>query len=62
MTRAQQHLILVGNFSTLINADDPRFRFVLNDLYTYAKQHGEVLTYESCRRRLRDVLEGRMVQ
>ena len=62
MTRAQQHLILVGNFSTLINADDPRFRFVLNDLCTYAKQHGEVLTYESCRRRLRDVLEGRMVQ
>jgi hypothetical protein len=62
MTRAQQHLILIGNFSTLINADDPRFRFVLSDLYTYAQQRGEVLTYESCRKRLRGVLEGRTVR
>jgi hypothetical protein len=62
MTRAQQHLILVGNFSTLVNADDPRFRSVLNDLYTYTQQRGEVLTYESCRKRLRDVLEGRALR
>lgn len=59
MTRAQQNLIMVGNFSTLMNADDPRFRFVLSDFYTYARQRGEVLTYELCRKRLRDVLEGR---
>src|SRR5262249_43482943 len=49
MTRAQQQLILIGNFSTLTNADDPRFRSLLTDLFTYARQRGEVLPYEVCR-------------
>ena len=59
MTRAQQHLILIGNISGLTNADDPKFRSLLRDLHAYATQCGELLTYESCRKRLRDVLEGR---
>jgi superfamily I DNA and/or RNA helicase len=62
MTRAQQHLILVGNFSSLVNAEDPRFRLIVTDLYNYALQHGEVLTNASFRSRLRNVLEGRAVR
>ncbi len=62
MTRAQQHLVLVGNFSSLVNADDSRFRLIVTDLYKYAQQHSEVLTYASIRSRLRDVLEGKAVR
>lgn len=56
MTRAQQNIILIGDFATLTNADDPRFRTVLSDLYSYARQRGEVLTFATSRKRLRDAL------
>lgn len=52
MTRAQQHLLLIGNFSSLIRADDSRFRSVVEDLYIYTQQHGEVLSYEAFQRRM----------
>jgi superfamily I DNA and/or RNA helicase len=53
MTRAQQHLLLVGNFSALVRAEDANFRQVIEDLYTYAQQSGEVLTYESFQQKMR---------
>ncbi|MDQ2713470.1 MAG: AAA domain-containing protein [Chloroflexota bacterium] len=59
MTRAQQHLLFVGNFAALTRAEDAQFRYVVTDVYSYATQCGEALTYESCRRRLRDAQGGR---
>jgi AAA domain len=52
MTRAQQHLLLVGNFSALINAEDAHFRSVVEDLYNYTIQCGEVLTYASFQKKM----------
>jgi AAA domain len=52
ITRAQQNLLLVGNFSALIRAEEPSFRSVVEDLYNYAMQYGEVLTYESFQKKM----------
>jgi signal recognition particle GTPase len=56
MTRAQQHLILIGDFSTLKCAENTRFKAVMVDLEQYAKQNGEWLPYREYRRRLQSVL------
>jgi len=61
MTRAKQHLVLVGNFSTLTQANDPRFRHMMIDLQKYGEQCGELLSYTLCRRRLLDALEERRI-
>lgn len=62
MTRTQQHLILVGNFATLPYSEDARFNSVVGDLYAYTQQHGQILTYEACRHKLRNPLERKTVR
>ena len=59
MTRAQQQLILVGNFPFLTQAADPAFRNMMINLRSYADRYGELLTFMSCRRRIQDALEGK---
>ncbi|HLG77090.1 MAG TPA: AAA domain-containing protein [Ktedonobacteraceae bacterium] len=54
MTRAQQQLVLVGNFSTLTKSEDDRFNYVMMDLQRYASQNGELLTSSACLSRLRN--------
>jgi hypothetical protein len=59
MTRAQQHLILVGNFPFLTQATDPAFKNVMINLRSYADHYGEFLTLMSCRQRIQSALEGK---
>lgn len=61
MTRAQQQLVLIGDFSTLTKADNTRFKFVMSDLQTYAMQYGELLSSTQCYQRLQSALEGKRV-
>jgi hypothetical protein len=59
MTRAQQQLVLVGNFAMLTQANDARFRHVMASLYSYAAQHGERLSFASAYSRLQEAARGR---
>lgn len=52
ITRTRQQLVLVGDFSTLTNANDPAFRELMLSLQRYVKERGELLTYKECQRRL----------
>jgi superfamily I DNA and/or RNA helicase len=52
MTRAQQHLILVGNFAALTRANDARFSQLITDLQHYALQNGDFISLASCYKRL----------
>jgi DNA polymerase III delta prime subunit len=54
LTRAKEQLVVVGDFSTLMDAKDKRFRGLAQSLYQHAQQHGEVLSYEQCMQRLED--------
>lgn len=52
LTRAKQQLVLVGDLSTLTNANDADFRTLMHSLQNYATSNGELLTYQECQRRL----------
>lgn len=52
MTRAKEQLVVVGDFSTLVNATNERFRSLARALYHHAQQYGEVLSYEQCQQRV----------
>ncbi len=51
MSRARKQLVLVGDFSTLRQARDPEFRRIMQTLYSYTRQHGEILTTAQWRQR-----------
>lgn len=57
MTRAQQQLVLVGNFSTLTRSEDERFNSVMMDLHRYASQNGELFTSAACLSRISNCQE-----
>jgi superfamily I DNA and/or RNA helicase len=52
LTRAKEQLIVIGDFSTLANATNERFRGLARSLYQHAQQYGEVLSYEQCMQRI----------
>jgi hypothetical protein len=52
LTRAKEQLVVVGDFSTLANATNERFRDLARSLYHHARQYGEVLSYEQCMQRI----------
>lgn len=68
LTRAQQRLILVGDSQTLttnqqsqgrqqkIIKKNIRFHTMMNDLYDHTKQHGLILSYDQCKRKIDDLL------
>ncbi|MCP3802075.1 AAA domain-containing protein [Allokutzneria sp. A3M-2-11 16] len=51
ITRAKSQLVLVGDFSTLANADDDSFRALISSLLEHVRQHGE--RHASCALRSR---------
>jgi hypothetical protein len=52
MTRAKQQLVLIGDLSTLTHAGDDDFRKVALSLQEYTQNHGELLAYNECQKRL----------
>jgi superfamily I DNA and/or RNA helicase len=44
-TRAQRQLVLAGDLSTLLRADDPDFRSLAQDLHTHLKRYGDIRTH-----------------
>jgi superfamily I DNA and/or RNA helicase len=52
LTRAQEQLVVVGDFSTLAHATNERFRDVARSLYQHAQQYGEVISYQQCMQRI----------
>jgi superfamily I DNA and/or RNA helicase len=50
MTRAQQQLVLVGNFPMLVQSQNARFNGLLSDLVRYTQQHGEYWHFEDFKR------------
>jgi superfamily I DNA and/or RNA helicase len=62
MTRAQQQLVLVGDFSTLTRSDDARFNQLMIHLRAYVEQYGELLSYAACSGKLRSIQEGKGAQ
>jgi superfamily I DNA and/or RNA helicase len=46
LTRAQQNIILVGNFYMLTRAQNLPFRNLMSGLYAYAQRSGDIWTYE----------------
>jgi hypothetical protein len=59
MTRAQQQLVLVGNFPMLTRANDAEFRYVVASLCSYAGQHGETLSLAEAYSRIQQVGRGK---
>ncbi|UWZ37060.1 hypothetical protein Drose_01675 [Dactylosporangium roseum] len=52
ITRAREQLVLVGDFSTLVRADDPGFRHLAGELYHYSQRHGDIVASRDLRDRL----------
>jgi hypothetical protein len=52
ITRARQQLVLVGDLSTLTQAEDMDFRNLAESLQAYTQQRGELLSYKECQNRL----------
>lgn len=44
-TRAKSQLVLVGDLSTLMRADDPGFRVLIGDLYEHLRDRGDLRAY-----------------
>ena len=67
LTRAQQRLILVGDSQTLtinmqgkvqrIVKKNARFYAMMNDLYTHAKEQGQILPYQECLQKVNLLLQ-----
>ncbi len=53
ITRAREQLILIGDYSTLVRAQDPGFRHLAGELFSYAQQHGDIVASRRLRDRLR---------
>ncbi|MEN3615797.1 AAA domain-containing protein [Plantactinospora sp. ZYX-F-223] len=52
VTRAREQLILVGDMSTLVRANDAGFRHLAGELFRYAQRHGDVVPSRQLRKRL----------
>ncbi|BCB81233.1 hypothetical protein GCM10022251_62750 [Phytohabitans flavus] len=52
VTRAREQLILIGDFSTLVRAQDPGFRVLASNLLAYVQRHGDVVPSRQLRDRL----------
>jgi len=52
ITRARRQLVLVGDLSTLTQAEDIDFRNLAKSLQAYTQQRGELLSYQECQNRL----------
>ncbi len=52
ITRARQQLVLIGDLSTLTQAEDMDFRNLARSLQAYTQKHGELLSYKECQGRL----------
>ncbi|GAA4787665.1 DEAD/DEAH box helicase [Streptomyces ziwulingensis] len=50
-TRAKSQLVMTGDLSTLLAADDPGFRALADDLHRYLRDHGDLRDY-------RDVMDA----
>jgi hypothetical protein len=52
MTRAKQQLVLVGDLSTLKQANDEAFRHLASELEQYVAQNNGLMSYDACRKLL----------
>ncbi|MEV1056694.1 AAA domain-containing protein [Micromonospora chalcea] len=52
ITRAREQLVLVGDMSTLVRANDGHFRHLAGELYQYARSRGDVVPSRQLRDRL----------
>jgi superfamily I DNA and/or RNA helicase len=52
ITRAKQQLVLVGDLSTLTQANDDAFRHLASELERYVTQNNGLLSYDACRKLL----------
>ncbi len=55
ITRVQQNLVIIGNFTALARADDLPFRTVVADLRDYGEQYGEFLSYTSALQHIQSI-------
>ncbi|NGO46691.1 DEAD/DEAH box helicase [Streptomyces ureilyticus] len=52
-SRAQRQLVMTGDLSTLLRADDPDFRKMADDLHRHLNSRGDLRTYQDVMHRLR---------